>query len=288
MKCLACNHNEFLIIWDNPIRKSAVSFTKKKEKVFQCENCQLTFLEKKRKLLEDSATARKIYNRNNSIKEFFRFHSKRETKKFLKILKYVSLNNKNVLELNCGAGVILSILRKKSKSTCGIDSLIYKDFLVSNGHQYYQNVQELKNNKKKYDIIFSLSELEHKYDPLQYLHILKKILSKKGRLIIRVPNFFNIYSILLEKYFYKYDYRTSHNFYFSKKNLDLIFKKANFKIEKVFGYHEYDLNHLLYYFKTKKRVEKKYPILFDKKDNDFFVANVEKSFFSTSLIYILK
>ena len=59
MKCLACNHNEFLITWDNQIRKSAVSFTKTKEKVFQCENCQLTFLEKKKKIIRKFGPAKK-------------------------------------------------------------------------------------------------------------------------------------------------------------------------------------------------------------------------------------
>ena len=37
---------------------------------------------------------------------------------------------------------------------------------------------------------------------------------------------------LLGKSFFKYDFRVSHNYYFNEKNLDLIFKKLNFKILK--------------------------------------------------------
>ena len=76
----------------------------------------------------------------------------------------------------------------------------------------------------KFDIIFSLSEIEHKFDPISFLRKLKKVLAANGIIIIRIPNFNNVYMKLLGKSFFKYDYRISHNFYFSEKNLDLLFK----------------------------------------------------------------
>ena len=79
-------------------------------------------------------------------------------------------------------------------------------------------------------------------------------MKKNSKLVLRVPNFENIYMYLLGKYFLRFDYRTSHNFYFSIKNLELLFKKTNFKIRKKLGTNEYSANHLIEYLKTKKRV----------------------------------
>ena len=104
---------------------------------------------------------------------------------------------------------------------------------------------------------------------------------------MRVPNYFNIYRILLGEYYYKYDYRTSHNYYFSMTNLSLLFKKLNFTIHKQIGFNEYDFNHLLAYIKNRKRVGKKYKRFFVKKDINFLKKNIEDNFASTSLIYVL-
>ena len=94
--------------------------------------------------------------------------------------------------------------------------------------------------------------------------------------------------MLLGNYFYKYDFRTSHNYYFSTKSMDHLIKKAGLKVEKKIGYHEYDFNHLLAYANSKKRVTGTYKKIFNQKNEIIFKRNIENSFTSTSLLYILK
>ena len=190
-------------------------------------NCNLVFLKKRKKYLENSAVARNIFNKNNSIKQFFSFHTKRELGKIKVISKYVNFKNKAILESNCGAGILINILKKKARITAGLDNNHYKKFVKSNGHKFYENISEIINKKTSFDVILSLSELEHKYDPVEFTKLLKKCLKKNGILIFRIPNFYNIYLFTLYKKFLKYDYRSSHNYYFSEKNLDLLFKKQN-------------------------------------------------------------
>ncbi len=48
-KCIICGKNKFKTVWNDKIRSSNISFTKKKEKIFQCRNCDLVFLKKKKK-----------------------------------------------------------------------------------------------------------------------------------------------------------------------------------------------------------------------------------------------
>jgi len=289
MKCIICGKKKFETIWNNKIRSAASKFTKTKKKILQCFNCELVFLEKRIKILENSAVTRKLFNKNNSIHEFVKFHSPREFKKFNFIKKYLNLRNKSILESNCGAGLIINALKKKAKLTAGIDNLIYKKFLINNNHLFFKNIDEVIKSKNKFDIVFSLSEIEHKYDPILFLKKIRKILKKDGCIILRIPNFKNIYAQLLNQSFYKYDYRTSHNYYFSEKNLDLMFKKLNFKIYLKKGFNEYSFNHLCTYLIKNKRVKtNNIQKIFDSKTCERAIRNIELNKISTSFIYILK
>lgn len=289
MKCIVCNKTKFKLIWNDKLRSSAVGFTKKNEKIYQCINCDLVFLHKRRKILENSSIARNKYNKNNSIKEFLKFHTPREMKKLNFIKNKINLKNKKVLESNCGAGILISKIKQKAKITAGIDNTFYKKFLEKNGHLFFNSTNDVLKKKICFDIILSFSELEHKYNPVNFLKNLKLILSKNGKIILRIPNYFNIYMFLLGYNFLKYDFRTSHNFYFSKKNLDILFKKLGFKIIYSSGMNEYSFNHLLNYVKLKKRVRNKKIYRFlEQSDDNYVVQNLEKNWTSTSLIYILK
>jgi 2-polyprenyl-3-methyl-5-hydroxy-6-metoxy-1,4-benzoquinol methylase len=180
------------------------------------------------------------------------------------------------------------LLKKKSKTTNGIDDVSYKSYLEKKGHNFFSSFDEAIRKKKKFDIVFSLSELEHKYNPIFFLKKIKKVMSRFGTLILRIPNYYNIYSILLGKYFYKYDYRTSHNFYFSVKNIQILLDKVGLKTKNKFGLHEYEFNHLLAYIHLKKRVYGNYKRILAKKNELILKKNIENSFNSTSLVYILK
>ena len=136
-KCLVCSGTKFQIVWNDKIRVSRNTFSGKKEIVLKCKNCELVFLKNKRKNLEDSFKARKIYNKNASIKEFLSFHTNRELNKLKSIISLVKIKNKKVLESNCGAGVILNFIKKDAKYTAGIDNIFYKDYLTNNNQLFF-------------------------------------------------------------------------------------------------------------------------------------------------------
>lgn len=286
--CIICGNKNFQIVWNDKIRSGKKNFTKKKEIIFKCLSCDLVFLKNLRKNLENSVIARSLYNKDSSIKEFLSFHKPRELKKLNFFKKFIKFKNKNILESNCGAGVLLTILKKESKTTSGIDDSSYKEYLNQNNHNFFPDFDKVIYKKKKFDVILCLSELEHKYDPITFLKKMKRVLSKSGRIILRVPNYHNIYSMILGNYFYKYDYRTSHNYYFSSKNMDLLIKKVGLKIEKKIGFQEYKFNHLLEYARSKRRVTGPYKKVLSNKTESVLKKNIENSFSSTSLIYILK
>ena len=60
-KCIICGKNKFRTVWNDKIRNSAKSFTKKKEKIFQCYNCDLVFLKKKKENLRKLISHKKNF-----------------------------------------------------------------------------------------------------------------------------------------------------------------------------------------------------------------------------------
>ena len=281
-KCKICNSKSKRIIWNDKLREGK-SFTKKKYKIFQCLNCRVRYTEKIDLKLNDSSIFRKIYDGANTIKKYQNFNKPREIKKIKYIEKFVDLKNKSVLETNCGAASILDYLQKKKCKTFGQDNIIYKGHLEKK-HVYYEKIDKIYG--KKFDIILSLAEIEHVHDPIIFLKKLKKLLVHKGKIIIRVPNYENIYLYSIKKDFQKFDFRTSHNFYFCKNSLRYLFKKTKLNIKVEQGFNEYDINHFFHYFKTRRRV-KKYKKLFNEKINKTFLKIINEKKLSTSFIYIL-
>ena len=83
----------------------------------------------KTKKLENSSIARNLYNNDNSIKEFIKFHKPREIKKIKYIEKFFNFKNKKVLESNCGSGILINYLKRKSSETTGLDDKFYQNYV---------------------------------------------------------------------------------------------------------------------------------------------------------------
>tara|TARA_X000000368_G_scaffold418299_1_gene417472 strand:- start:486 stop:1448 length:963 start_codon:yes stop_codon:yes gene_type:complete len=303
LKCPICNNlKKKKLIWNDKIRsgntngrktktgwKSKALFTEKKEKIYKCSNCDVCFLANIKTYFEgNNDLLRKQFDGSNSIRKYLDFDKPREIKKINKILKFVNFKNKKVIESYCGAGSILDKIKSKCLKTAGLDDEIYKNYLEKRGHLFFSNLSQIINSKKKFDIVLSLGEIEHKINPNQFLQKLKKILLRKGLIVMRIPNHNNIYRFLLGKNFTKYDYRVSHNFYFSEKSLDFLFRKNNLSIIKKIGLNEYSINHLIDYIKKQRRVSENNREFFNKKLNLNIIQNIEKNMISTSLLYILR
>ena len=286
MHCPICKKNKTILIWNKKLRSGKNKWTKNKYKILQCKNCDLAFLEKRNRHLEDNKIFRKIFDGSNSVSKYFSFNKPREKFKLKKIQQYINFKNKKVLESGCGAATNLDYLKKTAKSTAGLDSYIYQNHVLKN-HKYYNSLSQLRKSKQKFDIILSLGEIEHKFDVQNFVKTLIGKLEKNGFLIFRIPNFDNIYKFILNHDFLKYDYRVSHNYYFNEKSADFLFNKLKLKIFVKTGLQEYDFNHLLEYFKTRKRV-KNYKKIYSKKLIDITNSHLEKFKVSTSLLYILR
>ena len=163
----------------------------------------------------------------------------------------------------------------------------YKKYIESKGHIFFSNFDQIKKSKIKFDIILSLGEIEHKFNPSKFLNNLKKIMSRNGIIVMRIPNYNNVYKFFINDNFLKYDFRVSHNFYFTEESIDYFFKINKMKVIKKTGLHEYSFNHLLNYIIKKKRVSDNNNKMINKNTNEV-IENLENNMVSTSLLYIVK
>ena len=122
------------------------------------------------------------------------------------------LNNKKVLDIGCGGGLISELLSKKKANVTGIDENIYNIKQAKN----HAKISSLKinylnkslnsfnkKNKQKYDLILCLEVLEHVENVEESLEIISKLLKTNGTLILSTINR-NLKSLIFAKMFGEY------------------------------------------------------------------------------------
>ena len=100
--------------------------------------------------------------------------------------------NKLVLDVGCGDGFIMNMIRNLGNKVIGIeiaDSAIkkarkkgFKVYDLSLNSNWSGKIQE------KFDVIFAGEIIEHIFDTDQFLSNIRKVLKKNGKLIITTPN----------------------------------------------------------------------------------------------------
>lgn len=151
-------------------------------------------------------------NYNNFLADSFYFVIKR-------------YNYKKILDFGCSDGYFIEkILEKDPKlSIEGIE--IDENFIKMLKNKDIKVFSSVNETEEKYDFIYSLNTLEHiKNDEEEVFNLCNK-LKKEGRLFLFVPAFAFLFSSMDEK--------TGHYRRYSKKKLEQILNKNNFKIEKI-------------------------------------------------------
>jgi SAM-dependent methyltransferase len=137
-----------------------------------------------------------------------------------------------ILDVGCGKGDLLKKLKKSGfKNLLGIDAFIENDIIYD---------EQLKIIKKdfsqfdgiKFDWIMFHHSFEHLQDPSEAIKKLSGLLNPHGRVLIRIP--------VVDSYAWEY-YKTNwiqldpprHYFIHSKKSIEYLANRFNFKIKKI-------------------------------------------------------
>ena len=157
-------------------------------------------------------------------------HRKIHAQRLIKIIKKnfkQSFNKKNVLEIGCGTGYLLSLIKKMGAYVQGLEpSRVKKIKKIDIKNEFFLK----KKFNKKFDLILSNAVLEHEFNPNKFLKKTFKDLNYGGMQFLCVPDYTNLIKngdpTLINH---------EHISYFTKPSLLFYLKKNKFKNISIFS-----------------------------------------------------
>lgn len=143
-------------------------------------------------------------------------------------------NNGICLDIGCGTGGYLNLLKEIGWTTYGVEiNKEIADALQKKHNMFCGPFEETNYKTNFFDSIRISHTLEHVYDPYKTLTEIHKIIKKDGILLIEVPNTDSINAEIFNKYWTMWD-APRHLHHFNLTNLKLYLQKTNFKLISTF------------------------------------------------------
>ena len=136
-----------------------------------------------------------------------------------------------VLDIGCGNGKLLYILKLLGWDCTGyepdpVSAKIAQEHYKIN--MYQNDLQEIHDKEKPFDLITSSHVIEHLLDPVQNLKQYNDLLRPGGKIIIATPNINSLASSWFKKSWYPLE-PPRHLYLFNKKTLTQCLEKAGFE-----------------------------------------------------------
>lgn len=265
VNCPICESENTLKFWKNV-------WGSPQQTVWHCRDCELFFLNPLR-LLEEQKEFDRKYNSYIADRETFvggdlagTFAESVDESLVVRFrdLKSYFPKGTSVLEIGAEKAGFLSLLKEIPCHPTGVDSCPeYYDEIQRKGFRAYSYIDEVPENEK-FDIICFFSLLEHILEPETFLKSVLKRLTKSGKIILEVPSamepLVRLYDLPAFKDFY---FQGMHPFVYSKKSLEIIFKRCGIEIEKWIPKQRYGLsNHLKWIREGKPGGSRQFDVVF--------------------------
>lgn len=222
--------------------------------VKQCSSCSLVFLDPRptRESLKKYYPSKKYYAYTSSTKkglfgilrEYLVTHYYHPNLFSLFISTFIQnvpampsyVKNGNILDIGCGAGDTLVLLKNVGWDTYGLDM---DEWALKNAKKRglknlrlgtYEALAKYPDNF--FDAIRLYHVIEHIDDAVVCLRLIRQKLKKNGELVVGAPNVDSIVSRLFRSYWYNLDI-PRHVILFSPKTLTKLAKKEGFSVQKI-------------------------------------------------------
>lgn len=265
--CLSCDSNKIYLL------------AKRKDNldVFRCEKCNMIFV--------DIIGFKNAYNLTNFY-EFNYFEIGRDIgykgysdlpisefywqEALIKLIENVE--GKRILDVGCGMGKLLELLKKKGIDADGIEISKYawEKGLLKGLNIRHGEIYSIDDNTK-YDIITAFDLIEHIPDIYKFLNKVLTLLKDNGVFIFTTPD--AEFGIKQKEKWYGFNTSLEHILYFTRENLNFLFKKY-FEISPIIYNVTFDktFNHLIGYIRKSGFIER------DEKIRELFENQFNKRF----------
>ena len=125
----------------------------------------------------------------------FRIKNYLDKKFFKKILEGIEGSNLSILDVGGGTGWLLNKIKEyepRAKFTQVVDISVEAEGTARKfHHEYFCGTIEQFQTARKFDLILVLNLIEHVEDPLSTLQNCRELLSERGVIILKTPNYFS-------------------------------------------------------------------------------------------------
>jgi SAM-dependent methyltransferase len=217
MVCFLCKKNNFEIVYKLPSKK-----------VIRCLNDGLFLVE------ETKRPVKKLYGKeyyeNSPYSNFLNLNENYFLKKLYKIKELTKNTDPIILDVGCGWGDFLKLLKKQGINYLGIDQSDEAVVICRSNKLNAVNLtlQDLIRQKKQYSAITFFQVIEHLKNPLLILTAAKKLLKKNGIILLTTPNNDSPLRKIFGAKWSVYN-ENSHFVFYDKQTLRKILEVAGFK-----------------------------------------------------------
>jgi len=154
---------------------------------------------------------------------------------FKKSLRKIDAKKIYTLDIGGGTGYMSNVLKDSDRrvfetTILDIDSKA-KSTANKNGHIFLTSTIENLNLQNKFNYVLMLNLIEHVYDPLKVLKIVKKSMKRSGLLLIKTPNTLSLNRKIFSKVYWGGYHAPRHWIIFNKQSFSNLAKKSGFIVE---------------------------------------------------------
>ena len=208
--------------------------------IWQCADCAIIFSEKCRDPFDSKELYNSYYYRNEIAGRFNRcIELVVKSFRFFRAFKIftISPRARSILDIGSGRGFMLYYLKKFYRYSRAAGTQIARGAFEFSRDElglemYDKDLLELDFPDASFDMVTLWHVFEHIKEPERYLEKIRNILTKKGKLVIEVPNFGSWSRKLTGRYWLGLDI-DYHLYYFTPAALCMLLRRYGFKVKMV-------------------------------------------------------
>lgn len=254
--CLICECRYLKTFYRGPIRMG--SFGKLSEshhEVTECQSCGARHLPPVVGDLDGyyrDGTYREDLDQGNTIRKYFELADDSQPHK-LDILGMHGVRARTVVDVGCGAGSFLDLVRGIASRTIAVEpNRAYHESLRQRGHLVYPSLEATTEDwQGEIDIAVSFSVVEHVENPREFLEDIRLLLRPKGQLLVSTPNADDLLLEICPAY-QRFFYRMAHLWYFTADAIRELSRVAGFRECEILFEQRFDLSNAMLWLRDSR------------------------------------
>ena len=252
-RCGVCGGKDHDVLYHGPIRIGRFgSYSQRPRTVWRCLQCGAGRLPLA-SVDYESSEYRTLVDGTDTVVGFRRSHDGEQAEK-LRILGTEDLRDRVCMDVGCGGGSFLDLIKGFARTTIGIEpTASLRSALAAGKHLAFPYCADVPEEwSGRVDVAVAFSILEHVEDPVGLLRDIHRLLAPGGRLLVSTPNRNDLLLELLPEDYPRFFYRVVHLWYFEAASLTALLHRAGFTDVTVRHVHRFDVSNAVLWLRDKR------------------------------------